>query len=333
MKPKILLVILQWTFALVLCFYISSLLFNVYMNTLWDKTPEETRLPEHSFNHTLRQLATIYKEDGFKIPVTLSFFYPDTIVQYAGQLNQETKEKESWIYSSNNVDNRNWQSSWNVSLGKFDAEYRPRYDTLYQVDTLVTRALTEKTRVKKDGFWLGSKELEDEDAKDVYWVGEKIEERFENNIFDLAAFQPHVKSWVSVKPKEDKHYLIMLLRSNLPTLFFIFLFYQLLKTAKVLRSNFKVSKQLYFNMKIIGFALLGYTLLQYFLDLRLKSIYDFISIQSNSSSINHIESLSLYMYGYAGFNFHVFCGGLFLIILSGLMKRSSKIEDSWSLVI
>lgn len=315
MNPKLLLHVLYWTFVMALCFYVGSLFFNVYMNTLWDKSPKETSLPDNSINYTLRKMATIYKEDGFEIPVTMHFFYADTIVQYAGRLNEFTKKQEGWIYSQNNVDNRHWWSSWPSSLDKWEQAVLPRYDTIYQVDTLITRALTQKFREKP------------------YHGGEKVEERYQENIFDLAGLQSHVKSWINVKPKQSKHYLIMLLRANLNTLFYIFLFYQLLMTVTTLKSNFAASKKLYKRVKIVGWALLVFTVFQFLLEYSLKSIYDFIRIESIATSLNHIDGLKLSMSSYLGFNFHIFSAGILLIILSLLMKRSSEIEDSWSLTI
>ena len=316
MKPKILLHLLHLIFALALSFYVGKLLFGVYMNTCWDKDPEEMRLPDHKFNYTLRHLATIYEEDGFKIPVKMNFHYSDTIVQYAGQLNNAAKENDLRRYSHGDVDVRDWRSSWHSGLSRWQQRVVSKYDSIYQVDTFITRAIISSNGDERD-----------------YWEGEKVEERYQNSVLDFANIEARVKSWTYVKAKQNKHFWLLLMRSNLYGLFYLFLFYQLFMIVTALKVNFTISKKIYKRVGTTGIVLSVFVILQFLLDHMVSSIYDFISIESMSTAQNYIEGFCLYMYGYAEFNFHIFSTGLLLVALSVLMKRSSGIEDDWSLTI
>lgn len=314
MKYKRFLILLSMIFGIALCYYIGSLTFHIYMNTLWDKSYEETLLPEYRFNYKVREMATIYAEDGFQIPVTMHFFYPDTIVQYAGILNEETKNKDSWIYNNDDIDNRDWLNTWRVDLNKWGKRTRAKFDTIYKVDTLLTRALISKNDTSS-------------------WYGANVESRFKTNIFDITQFQPHVKSWASIKPKTAGQYYLLLCRDNLPIFYYLFIFYHLLRSVLILNSNFSFSENLYRRIRVIGWAIMIFEVLQFLLDYSLKYVYDFIVIQSSSTAVNYIEGLKLFMYAEYHLNFEALITGLLLILLSILMKRSSEIEEAWSLTI
>ena len=314
MKNRILLSLLALSFSVALIYYVGLLSFNIYMNTIWDKSPAETQLPANKMNHRLRKMATIYKEDGFEIPVTMNFYYPDTIVQISGELNEATKAAENWIPNNDNIDNRRWFNTWPVSHSKWKERTMSKFDTIYKVDTLINRALVTK-------------------GEDDSWRGVNVEAKFKENIFDLVQFQHFIKSTVNIKPKTTDQFFLLLFRANLIVFFFIFICYQLLKSVLILKSNFSFTINLYSRIKAIGWAILLYSILQFTLDYSLKYIYDFIAIDSSSTAANYIDDIVIYMYAYYDFPFEGFCVGLLLIIFSILMKRASEIEKDWSLTI
>lgn len=291
------------------------------MNSVWDKTPEEVTLPDHKLNYKLRNMASIYEEDGFEIPVKMDCYYPDTVVQVAGVLNEETKKNESWIreHENDSIDNRHWYNTWRISYKNWERRVLVNYDTIYKIDTLITRTIFSK--------WSPNYNR---------WHGENVDEAFKNNILNLTQnhFQPQVESSVYVKPKRKSHFFLLLVRDNLKILFLIFIFYQLWKMVISLKTTFSFNKNIYGRIKMIGVAVVIFSLLKFLFDYLLTHIYHFIGIESTSSYINYIHNdFVFYMYAHYEFSFEAFSVGLLLIVFSTLMKRSSEIEKNWSLTI
>lgn len=312
MKYKTLLSSLSLLFGIALIYYTGFLAFTMSMNIFGNKISNESFSPNNwvSFASRLKEVARIYDEDGFEIPVRLKFSYADTIVRATGKMYPEYTRNEK-------VDKMGWSSEYGKSLKEWEAKVKTRFDTIYSIDTVVTRALVSK---------MEESQIVDKNNMNML---------FNRNRFDLYTNEHFrfLKTNVNVKPKTTTQYFLLFSRSNLKIIFYIFLFYQLLRITRILKSNFSFTKNIFRRINLIGWAFLFYSILMLIIDVILRSLYDSISIRSMSTVVNQIDSLYVFMYSRLDFNFEVFSAGLLLIIFSYLMKRSSKIEEDYSLMV
>lgn len=310
MKIETLLSSLSVLFGIALVYHTGYLLFTVSINAYADEIPNHFYPADQKFDSALGKMAIraklsarIYKEDGFEIPVWSRNYCPDTVVQISGIFTEKGKK-------SNEIDKKGWSNGYGQkhSLKEWEEKTIPKFDTIFAIDTLVTFA--------KAG------NLED------YRLNYHNEFGFHLN--DVHQFS---KADFSIMPRSTAQYLILLFRTNLKILFYIFLFYQLFKTVRILKSDFSFNEKIFRRVKIIGWILSIYALLMFATSWLIASWYDMININSDSTVPNQISEYFIHMTPRYDFNFEIFSAGLLLIIFSFLMKRSSEIEKNWSLTI
>lgn len=316
MRYRVLLLALSMFFGMMLTYYVSLLAFNIYMNTIWK--PSEECYESSRIRQQVRKLARIHREDGFEIPVYLNMMYPDTTIQMAGKLNEHTR---AFRYKLGEIGKFHWYNGWRVCAEKWAENTASIFDTIYAVDTLIIRAIVAKPNIDT-----------------LYSRGDQLESRFRRNQLEYnklvyAGPQTHMKASINIKPKTSGQYILLFSRTYLRVLFCIFIFYQLFRASLMLKSDLSITENLCRRIKIMGWGIVSYSVLAFQIDYMISSLYRLISIQSNSTAINHIDSLNINMSPYYSFNFESLSLGLSLIVLSILAKRSLEIEKSWSLTI
>lgn len=317
MNYKILLSFLATCFGAAFLYYLTFFAFTIYINTTAldyvslqrEMTNQNNSIPSRVFAR-MKASATINKEDGFEIPVTTNFYYSDTIIQVLGKLNGHTESKTYRSFVT-----RKWLSP-PISFSEWEKKHLIGFDTIFQKDTLITRGIVSQKKV------IGNHNRP-----------KNIESKYKENTLDVAPFQYVLKSTIKVKAKNSYQYVSLWLRENIKIIFSIFIFFQLLRSVLVLKSNFSFSDNLYNRIKIIGWAILLYALFQFLLDYNISCFYDSINIESTSTAHNYVDEFNMFILPDCDFSFEKFNAGLLLIIFSFLMKKSSEIEKNWSLTI
>ncbi|MEL7120585.1 MAG: hypothetical protein AAFO07_14125 [Bacteroidota bacterium] len=115
MRNKLLLNLLSLVFALALFYNLSKLGLDIYLNTINNPVEKVRDLTQINWKYRLLNLATIYEEVGFDVPVDFQFYYIDTVVQAVGIL----KEGETSMRKRNDkYGTRHWFNTWQISLDK-----------------------------------------------------------------------------------------------------------------------------------------------------------------------------------------------------------------------
>jgi len=323
MKPhKILLNFLSVVFAVAMLWMIFGLGLSIYANLIVEETVvkfEEEVHEDNSRTGGFRRWGT-YKEDGFQIPIHLSIAYADTIFTLRGfKKGHKKKYRTHSTISKNSWQNKTRYSPFEDGWGKRITE---SYDTIITNDTSIFEVIAMHPNYEpKDTMYSG-------EPFDVH-----LKTRRANNAFDIAPIISTHNSTIRIIPKNKAQYFILLFRTHLNSLTFLFIFYQLFRTVSRLNRKMSFSDNLASRIKMIGIALILFVVLELVISFVITKWYSSIGLYSASKFESIQEIVSLGISGRLEFEPFYLITGLLLILLCTLMNRTVKIEEDWSLTI
>ena len=163
-----------------------------------------------------------------------------------------------------------------------------------------------------------------------------IQDERDKSTFDIARGAPIMtyESEIYIKPRNRFQFLVLLVRVNIIRLIFIYIYYQLFRSVNKLNKTLSFSINLAERLKNVGLALLLFVILQFSFNQIIRTWYDNIRFHTANSQNNKIlDFVEVTFRHRVEFNLNYLIAGAFLITLSYLVKKSSQIEEDWSLMI
>ena len=231
---------------------------------------------------------------GIPIPVNLTVNFPDTIIEVEGIKNGFKETRTSTFSGSTSLTRP-------MKVPNADSLLYSAFDSIQNIDTT------------------------------TYSFVDNIRPFTETSPF-VVSNDIHIKGEVSVLPNHLKDKILLYLRFHLKMVFMILIFYQLIGTVKNVEKTLGFNLNLGKKVKLIGLILIAYTILNVVLEFMISNSWshgmDFIKYSRGKADSMHMHIAST-----INFDFDYLIVGVFLIILSSLIKRSAIIEREWSSIV
>lgn len=312
LKHKIILMILSIVFGLGMLYEVIGIAVAVYVNVILDEHVIIHSTDESNYGYTV--FHTI-ENSGLPIPIKGSISYHDTIFRAEG-------------FTQGYIREDIWPSTRSLSPGlkAHSKKIIESYDSISYMDTSINVLLATDQ--------LPSPHRPSPHTPPSFDY--LIQDERDKSTFDIARGAPIMtyESEIYIKPRNRFQFLVLLVRVNIIRLIFIYIYYQLFRSVNKLNKTLSFSINLAERLKNVGLALLLFVILQFSFNQIIRTWYDNIRFHTANSQNNKIlDFVEVTFRHRVEFNLNYLIAGAFLITLSYLVKKSSQIEEDWSLMI